>query len=66
MRYILGKGDFTHLHEAITDKEQYLYSYLDALRKYWSIYYEIRKSTLFDFENNMKIEVDFREMLSPF
>ncbi|MDR1975103.1 MAG: TolC family protein, partial [Bacteroidales bacterium] len=62
-RYILGSGDFTRLHDAITDKDNSLYTYLESLKTYWELHHEIRQLTLYDFEKNKAIDTDFRELI---
>lgn len=62
-RYLIGKTDFTNLNIAISDKDKAITGYIDALRQYWMLFYEIRKLCLFDYETNEKIEVDYRELI---
>jgi outer membrane protein TolC len=48
-RYLIGKIDITNLNIALTEKDNAKRSYLDALRTYWSSYFNLRRLTLFDF-----------------
>jgi hypothetical protein len=48
-RYLIGKIDITNLNIALTEKDNAKRSYLEALRLYWSSYFNLRRLTLFDF-----------------
>jgi len=48
-RYLIGKIDITNLNIALTEKDTAKRSYLDALKSFWTAYYELRRLTLFDF-----------------
>lgn len=54
-RYEIGKIDILDLNVALTEKDQAKQSYLQALRSYWSNYYELRRRTLFDFAKSTDI-----------
>jgi len=58
-RYMIGKGNITELNIADTDKDNAKINYMDELRTYWTLYYTIRRLTLFDFQNNNPLEEDF-------
>ncbi len=62
-RYMIGKISVTDLNIAQTESDNSKSSYIDALRTYWNFYYQIRKLTLFDFEHNRPIKVNYRELL---
>ena len=51
-RYLIGKIGIIDLNIAIQDKNQTKQDNISALRAYWNAYYELRKKTLYDFENN--------------
>lgn len=51
-RYYIGKIGITDLNIAISDRESARRSYIESLRAFWLAYYDIRRITLFDFENN--------------
>jgi len=48
-RFLIGKIDVLDLNVAITEKDQNRRGYINALRNYFSYYYNIRKVTLYDF-----------------
>lgn len=48
-RYLVGKIDITNLNIALTEKDAAKRSYLNALRSFWSAYYDLRRLTLYDF-----------------
>ncbi len=48
-RYLIGKIDITNLNIALTEKDNAKRSYLEALRVYWTSYFNLRRLTLFDF-----------------
>jgi outer membrane protein TolC len=61
--YTLGKSTFTDLTNATTDKDNAVITYLEILKSYWITLYEIRQITLYDFEKDNKIEVDFKTLV---
>ena len=63
LRYDLLKTDFSGLYDAINDKGACLDIYLEDMKDYWILYYSIRKTTLYDFEQDHKIEVSLKELL---
>lgn len=63
-RYMIGKiNDILELNNAQIDNDNARLSFYSALRTYWNNYYELRKLTLFDFKDNLKIEVDYDEIM---
>jgi len=48
-RYLIGKIDITNLNIALTEKDAAKRSYIDALKSFWTAYYELRRLTLYDF-----------------
>ncbi len=50
-RYLIGKIDITNLNIALTEKDSAKRSYLDALKSFWTAYYDLRRLTLYDFAN---------------
>jgi len=48
-RYLIGKIDITNLNIALEEKDQAKRSYINALREFWTAYYNLRGLTLFDF-----------------
>lgn len=51
-RYLTGKTDITNLGIAVTEKDQARRSYISTLRSFWTLYYNLRRLTLYDFVNN--------------
>ncbi|MBN3035935.1 MAG: TolC family protein [Bacteroidales bacterium] len=62
-RYLIGKISITDLNIAQTEADASKRDYVNALWTYWVNYYELRKLTLFDFERNMPIQVDYSFLL---
>ncbi len=60
---IIGKVDVLKLNDALEAKDNAIQNYIGALRTYWDYYYNIRKTNLFDFENNRPLEQDYDELL---
>jgi outer membrane protein TolC len=48
-RYLIGKIDITNLNIALKEKDDAKRSYISALKQFWLAYFELRKTTLFDF-----------------
>lgn len=57
-RYILGKITITDLNIAQSAMDSAYIAYLSALQNFWNDYYELRRSTLFDFIENKKISTE--------
>lgn len=55
-RYVSGKISFLEYMSAQFEKDNAQMGYLQILKKNWQRYYEIRKTTLFDFEKGRKVE----------
>ncbi len=62
-QYITGKIDVLDLNVALSEKDLAKTNYISALHKYWSYFYNLRKITLFDFINNEKLKLNFREAI---
>ena len=58
-RFVIGKVDVNALSLAQSRMTTAQKNYISILRSYWVGYFELRKLTLFDFENNMPLSVDF-------
>lgn len=50
-RYLIGKIDITNLNIALTEKDNAKRSYVEALRLFWTSYFNLRRLTLYDFAN---------------
>jgi len=62
-KFIIGKVDVLKLNDALEAKDQAIQNYMQALRTYWEYYFNIRKTTLFDFEKNMLLSTDYDALL---
>jgi outer membrane protein TolC len=47
-RYLIGKVDITNLNIALNEKDSAKRGYIQALRDFWTAYYELRRLTLYD------------------
>lgn len=54
-RYLIGSIDVTNLFIAQNEKDSARRSYVQALRTYWTGYYNLRRLTLYDFEEDQPI-----------
>jgi len=54
-RYVLGNIDITNLTLAQREKDQAKRNYINALKSYWVIYYELRALSGYDLLNNQEI-----------
>jgi outer membrane protein TolC len=61
-RYLIGRIDILELNIALAEKDRAKQSYLAALRNYWRGFFEMRSLTLFDFQRNEPITLDFDEI----
>ena len=55
-RYVIGRIAIDNLYLAQNEKDQALSSYVQALRAYWTAYFQLRKTTLYDFERGEPIK----------
>lgn len=55
-RYLIGKIAIGDLYIAQSDKDQAVSDYINALRGFWTSYYQLRKVTLYDFAEKKRIE----------
>lgn len=62
-RFLIGKIDVIKLNIASTDQENARIAYLNRLRDYWSSFFRLRSLTLFDFENNAPLQVNYDRIL---
>jgi outer membrane protein TolC len=56
-RYLIGKIDVTNLFIAQNEKDSARRSYIQALRNYWTGYYNLRRLTLYDFQTDRPIVI---------
>ncbi|NOR87743.1 MAG: TolC family protein [Bacteroidales bacterium] len=59
-RYLIGKIGVTDLNIAQKDTDRAKIGYIKALQTYWVNYYNIRKSTLYDFQESKELDVDYQ------
>ncbi|MGC8866279.1 MAG: TolC family protein [Bacteroidales bacterium] len=62
-RYMIGKISITDLNIAQAEKDQARMSYLRALQKYWTNWYNLRRITHFDFIENKLISPDLNKII---
>lgn len=62
-RYLIGKISITDLNIAQAEADNSKSNYINSLWTYWSNFYQMRKLTLYDFENNREIVIDFINLL---
>ena len=62
-RFLIGKIDVIKLNIASNDQETARMAYLSRLRDYWTSYFRLRSLTLFDFEKNQPLIVDYDKLL---
>lgn len=48
-RYLIGKIDVTNLNIALEEKDNAKQSYIQALKDFWTAYFDLRRLTLYDF-----------------
>lgn len=61
-RFIIGKADINSLTLSTNRRQEAQRNYISALRNYWQSYFKLRKLTLYDFENNRPIVVNFNSI----
>ena len=62
-RFMVGKVDVLDLNVASKEKDVAKRNYISALRSYWTDYYQIRKTTLFDFIEQEPIETEYKKLI---
>lgn len=60
-RYLIGKIDITNLNIALTEKDNAKRSYIQALKSFWSAFYDLRRLTLYDFAERKYLYNPFQE-----
>ncbi len=55
-RYRIGKIEVTDLNQSIDAEASARTSYINALRNFWLAYYDLRRITLYDFENQQSLQ----------
>jgi len=63
-RYMIGKvNDVLELDKAQIDNDNAKMGYYGALMTYWQSYYQLRKLTLYDFQNKTMISTSFDDLI---
>ncbi len=62
-RYMAGKITVTDLNIAQKSNDNARLSYLNAVQIYWETYYQLRKTTAYNFIENKAIDVNFDKLL---
>ncbi|MEA3317555.1 MAG: TolC family protein [Bacteroidota bacterium] len=62
-RFLIGKVDVLDLNVALSEKDAAKRKYVSALRSFWVNYYNIRKITLYDFNNDVNLDVNYKELV---
>jgi len=62
-RFLIGKIDVLDLNVALEEKDVARRGYVQALRNYWSYYYNIRGLTLYDWVKKTSLSEDFDELM---
>ena len=62
-RYLIGKISITDLNIAQTEADNSKSNYINTLWVYWRNYYDLRRLTLYDFEQDLPIMVDYKDLL---
>lgn len=60
-RYLIGKIDITNLNIALSEKDDAKRSYLEALKSFWTAYFDLRRLTLYDFAEGKYLYNPFQE-----
>lgn len=61
-RYLIGKIGVTDLNIAQTEADGAKAGYISALRSYWRNYIDIRKLTLYDFQEGKDLNVNYEDI----
>ena len=62
-RFLIGKIDVLDLNVALTEKDQAKRAYIDAMRDFWSYYYNIRRITLYDWKEDKPLSEDYDDLI---
>jgi len=54
-RYLIGKIDITDMNIALTEKDEAKARYIQSLQDFWTAYFNLRRLTLYDFEEGFQI-----------
>ncbi len=62
-KFMLGSLDVLKLNDALAQKDRAITNYMSALRTYWNYFYNVRKTTLWDFEKNVPLEQSYDDLV---
>ena len=62
-KFRAGNATVTDLINAQNDNDTAVESYISDISKFWSLYYSLRKYTLYDFVEGRDLDVNEKEML---
>jgi outer membrane protein TolC len=62
-KFMLGSLDVLKLNDALAQKDRAITNYMSALRTYWNYFYNVRKTTLWDFEKNLPLEQSYDDLI---
>lgn len=63
-RFLKGNIDLTKLNAIQTSSIRAQQDYISALERFWDMYFNVRKLTLYDFERNQSLMENFDEMMN--
>jgi outer membrane protein TolC len=62
-KFMLGSLDVLKLNDALAQKDKAITNYMSALRTYWNYFYNVRKTTLWDFDKNLPLEQSYDDLI---
>lgn len=62
--FLIGKINTLDLNDAQNSKDEARQKHIQEMYSYWYYFYQIRSLTLWDFEKNHELEVDFEEVIN--
>ncbi|MHC1705825.1 MAG: TolC family protein [Tenuifilaceae bacterium] len=62
-RFLIGKIDVLDLNIAQTERDAAKQKYINTLSNFWQFYFNMRKLTLYDFEKNAPLNIEFELLL---
>lgn len=63
IKFKIGNMDINDMIVQLNRKDSALRNYISSLQGYWSSYYAVRRITLFDFETNQSLSVNFNQKM---
>ncbi len=62
-KFMLGSLDVLKLNDALAQKDRAITNYMSALRTYWNYFFNVRKTTLWDFEKNVALGESYDDLI---